>query len=38
MLRKFGTKEAFDRFKVRHDLPGRGAEVGLDALGERRQR
>lgn len=30
MIRKFGSKEAFDRVKKAHDLIGRGAEVGLD--------
>ena len=31
MLRKFGSMEAFDRFKKSHGLIPRGKEVGLDA-------
>ncbi|GMH59781.1 hypothetical protein TrRE_jg6760 [Triparma retinervis] len=33
MLRKFGTLEAFEAFKIKHDLPGRGRDVGLDKEG-----
>jgi predicted DsbA family dithiol-disulfide isomerase len=33
MVRKFGSQAAFDRVIVQQNLPGRGAEVGLDALG-----
>ena len=31
MVRKFGSKQAFDRVKAAHGLIPRGAEVGLDA-------
>ena len=31
MVRKFGSKAAFDRVKLAHGLIPRGAEVGLDA-------
>ena len=31
MIRKFGSKAAFDRVKASHGLIPRGAEVGLDA-------
>lgn len=33
MIRKFGSKEAFERVKNAHGLVPRGAAVGLDALG-----
>ncbi|GMI24953.1 hypothetical protein TeGR_g2900, partial [Tetraparma gracilis] len=33
MLRKFGSQAQFDAVIASQDLPGRGAEVGLDAAG-----
>lgn len=33
MLRKFGSQAQFDAAIASQDLPGRGAEVGLDAAG-----
>ena len=33
MMRKFGSQEVFDSVIRSQNLPGRGAEVGLDALG-----
>ena len=33
MIRKFGSLENFVSFRTSHDLPGRAAEVNLDALG-----